>query len=34
MRIIDILVTGDKDFYDVDIERPKILSPADFLEKY
>jgi len=31
---IDILVTGDKDFYNVDIERPEILSPADFLEKY
>jgi putative PIN family toxin of toxin-antitoxin system len=31
---VDVLITGDKDFYDVDIERPEILSPADFLEKY
>ena len=31
---IDILITGDKDFYDVDIEYPKILTPADFLAKY
>ena len=31
---VDIIVTGDKDFYDVDIERPQILSPADFLGKY
>ena len=31
---VDILVTGDKDFYEVDIERPEVLSPAGFLEKY
>ena len=31
---VDILITGDKDFYDVDVERPEILSPSDFLEKY
>lgn len=31
---IDLLITGDKDFYDVDIERPEILSPSDFWEKY
>ena len=31
---VDVLITGDKDFYDVDIERPEILSPADFLAKY
>ena len=29
---VDILVTGDKDFYEVDIERPEILSLAEFLE--
>ena len=28
---VDVLITGDKDFYDVQIERPEILSPADFL---
>ncbi len=31
---VDILVTGDKDFADVEIEKPKILTPADFMEKY
>jgi len=31
---VDILITGDKDFYAVDIERPEIISPADFLAKY
>jgi len=31
---VDVLITGDKDFYDVEIERPEILSPAEFLAKY
>ena len=31
---VDVLITGDKDFHDVDIDRPEILSPAEFLEKY
>ena len=31
---VDIFITGDKDFYDVDIERPEILNPNDFLNKY
>ena len=31
---IDILVTGDKDFSNLDIERPEIFSPAQFIEKY
>ena len=31
---VDILITGDKDFYDISIERPEIFSPADFLKKY
>ena len=31
---VDVFVTGDKDFYSVDIERPEILSPADFLMRY
>jgi len=31
---VDVIITGDKDFYDVDIERPEILSPSDFLDKY
>ena len=31
---VDILITGDKDFTDVEIERPEILIPKEFLEKY
>lgn len=31
---VDIFITGDKDFDDVDIERPEILAPSEFLEKY
>jgi len=30
----DILITVDKDFTDVEIERPEILTPKEFLEKY
>ena len=31
---VDIFITGDKDFLDVKIKKPKILTPAAFLEKY
>lgn len=31
---VDILITGDKDFSDVEIERPEILTPSEFLEQY
>lgn len=31
---VDILITGDKDFADLDIERPEILTPTEFLNKY
>ena len=31
---VDVLVTGDKDFSDVEIEKPEILTPAQFLKKY
>lgn len=31
---VDILITGDKDFKDVDIERPEIYAPSEFLEKF
>ncbi len=31
---IDILVTGDKDFSDIDVEKPQIMTPAEFMEKY
>lgn len=31
---VDILITGDKDFLDVEIEKPEIMRPSDFSEKY
>lgn len=31
---VDILITGDKDFADVDVERPEIVTPREFIEKY
>ena len=31
---VDILLTGDKDFADVDVERPEILTPAEFIRRF
>lgn len=31
---VDIFITGDKDFFDVNIERPEIITVKDFFEKY
>ena len=31
---VDIFLTGDKDFTEVEIERPEILTPSEFLQKY
>jgi predicted nucleic acid-binding protein len=31
---VDVFVTGDKDFYELELERPEIISPAGFLERY
>lgn len=31
---VDILVTGDKDFADVKIEKPEILTPREFMENH
>lgn len=31
---VDILVTGDSDFSAVEVEKPEILTPAEFLEMY
>ena len=31
---VDILITGDKDFDEVEIEKPEIMSPSEFIEKY
>jgi putative PIN family toxin of toxin-antitoxin system len=31
---VDILITGDKDFSDIEIEIPKIMTPAEFMERF
>ena len=31
---VDILITGDADFSDIEIERPEIMSPAEFYKRY
>lgn len=31
---IDILITGDRDFQDIEIEMPEILTPSEFVAKY
>ena len=31
---IDIIVTGDKDFFEVEIDRPEIMTVKEYLEKY
>ena len=31
---VDILLTGDKDFTSLKIERPEILTPSEFAEQY
>lgn len=31
---VDIFITGDKDFKDVKVEKPEIMTPSEFLEKY
>jgi predicted nucleic acid-binding protein len=30
----DILVTGDRDFEDVEIDRPEIMTPSEFMDIY
>jgi len=34
MADVDCFVTGDKDFFDLEIERPEIISAREFIEKY
>ena len=34
MEDVDILLTGDKDFASLDLERPKILTPAQFVVRF
>ena len=29
---VDILITGDKDFAEIEVERPEILTPAEFMD--
>ncbi len=31
---VDILITGDKDFSEIEIERPDILTPTEFIAQY
>lgn len=31
---MDVLITGDKDFTGIDIDRPEILTPTEFMDKY
>ena len=33
MADVDILLTGDKDFADLEMDRPEILTPAQFLTR-
>ena len=31
---VDLFITGDRDFEGLDLERPEILTPSEFLDKY
>jgi predicted nucleic acid-binding protein len=31
---VDILITGDKDFDEIIIERPKIINPRKYIDEY
>ena len=31
---VDILITGDKDFESIDMDKPEIMTPAEFCERY
>ena len=34
IEYVDVFLTGDKDFNDIDIEKPEIMNTTEFLEKY
>ncbi len=34
VEAVDILITGDRDFENLDIERPEIMTPNAFLEQF
>lgn len=31
---VDVLITGDKDFTDIVLEKPEIVTPTEFVERY
>ena len=31
---VDVFITGDKDFYDVHIDKPEVMSVSQFIDKY
>lgn len=31
---VDILITGDKDFSEIEMERPEILTPSEFIRRF
>lgn len=31
---VDVLITGDKDFAEIQVERPEICTPAEFMRRY
>lgn len=31
---VDIIITGDKDFDSIDIEKPEVMNASEFLDKY
>ncbi len=31
---VDVLISGDEDFKDTDVDHPEILSPTEFIQKY
>lgn len=31
---VDVLVTGDKDFADIEMERPEIMTPTEFMARF
>lgn len=31
---VDVLITNDKDFDDVEVDKPEIMTPGEFVDKY
>jgi predicted nucleic acid-binding protein len=31
---IDIFITGDNDFYDIDIDKPRIIKPSQYQNEF